>query len=306
MKRIFILGLQRSGTTWTANMLAALPSVAAIQAGDHEGVHESIFFSHFAKAFGDWDDLPARRRFIEAFKQSDYFQLSGLEPELLDEFAETKSSPAEVFLSMMDLYAEVNGADAWIEKSPHHTFCAEEIAEAAPDAQFLIVQRRVPDLVRSRLFSFGRQLRWPPMRWLDVARGAIAAKHAEREMLEFAADNPQAMVVRYEDLLHDDDMVLREAIIDFLGLDAYPDDMISQYEANSSFAGGPRKSLGPVSKLVLAVAAFVGGLLPMSLLRRIRDARNEKRGIDWPDWAWKRSKFDPHHIEADSPQIILD
>lgn len=305
MKRIFVLGLQRSGTTWLANMLAALPDVAAIQAEEHRGVHESIFFSHFARAFGDWHDLPARHRFLEAFRQSDYFQLSELEPELLDEFSDTKSSHEEVFLAMMDLYAEVNGADAWVEKSPHHTFFAHEIAEAAPDALFLIVQRSIPDLVHSRLYGFKRSLRWPPMRWLDVARGALAAKHAEREMMAFAENNPQAMVVRYEELVNDDDLMVREAIIDFLGLDAYPDDMVSQYDANSSFSGA-RKALGPVSRTVLAVAAGVGALLPMAVLRRMREKRDEKRGIDWPHWAWAQTGFDPRSAEAGAPRIILD
>lgn len=305
MKRIFILGLQRSGTTWLANQLAALPVVEAVQAEDHQGVHESIFFSHFARAFGEWHDLQARQLFIEAFEQSDYFALMDLEPELLEELAETKNSYAEFFVAVMDLYAEVNGAEAWIEKSPHHTFHAEEIARAVPDAKFLIVQRNTSDLVVSRLHGFGRKLRLPPMRWADVARGALAAKHAERELAGFARNNPNAMIVHYEDLMNDEDLVVRDDIIDFLEIDAYPEDMESQYEANSSFQGG-RKSLGPVSSLVLGVSKGVGGALPLSTLRRMRDSRAEKRGIDWPDWAWKQTGFDPNRRQAGGPQIILD
>ena len=40
-RAVFVLGLQRSGTTWVANMLHGSGSVAAVAAEDHRGVHES-------------------------------------------------------------------------------------------------------------------------------------------------------------------------------------------------------------------------------------------------------------------------
>jgi len=48
-KRVFILGLQRSGTTWLANMLAALPQVAAVAHESHRGVHESVVWACVAQ-----------------------------------------------------------------------------------------------------------------------------------------------------------------------------------------------------------------------------------------------------------------
>ena len=74
---LFVLGAQRSGTTWTANLLAAHPQVAAVQSDDHFGIHESIFFSHFARAFGDLDDDANFDRFVAQFVTSDYYVLSG-------------------------------------------------------------------------------------------------------------------------------------------------------------------------------------------------------------------------------------
>jgi hypothetical protein len=305
-KRVFILGLQRSGTTWLANMLAGLPNVAAIEAEDHRGVHESIFFSHFARAFGDWHDLPARQRFLDAFKLSDYFLLSGLEPELLDEFSHTKDNYGQVFISFMDLVAAVEGADAWVEKSPHHVFCVDQIMAVAPDARFVLVERRLPDLVASRLHGFGRKLRWPPLRWLDVARGTLAAKHVQRE-LRLLARQDNALLVRYEDLVADTDMAVRQSILDHIGVDADPADMISAYAPNSSFVNDTKpRRLGPVSRLVVTVTGAIGAVIPLAVLRRWRESRRAERGMDWPDWTWKRSKFDPAKAQTTQREIILD
>src|SRR5919108_3944767 len=75
---VFVLGLERSGTTWLANILASHPQAVAVQSEDHFGVHESIFFSHFAPAYGDLNEEHNFRRFATDFTASDYYLLSGL------------------------------------------------------------------------------------------------------------------------------------------------------------------------------------------------------------------------------------
>jgi len=155
-KRVFILGLQRSGTTWLANMLAALPQVAAVAHESHRGVHESVFFSHFAKGFEPWDDPEQRLRFAASFAASDYYLLTEMEQEFLEDLERSCSSYGEVFIALMDYLAIAEGADAWIEKSPHHTLLDADILTAAPDARFVMVERNPQDLIRSRLQGFGR------------------------------------------------------------------------------------------------------------------------------------------------------
>jgi len=129
-KRVFILGLQRSGTTWLANMLAALPQVAAVAHESHRGVHESVFFSHFAKGFEPWDDPEQRLRFAASFAASDYYLLTEMEQEFLEDLERSCSSYGEVFIALMDYLAIAEGADAWIEKSPHHTLLDADILTA--------------------------------------------------------------------------------------------------------------------------------------------------------------------------------
>jgi hypothetical protein len=74
---VFVLGQHRSGTTWLANILANHHRVVAVQSDDHFGVHESIFFSHFARAYGDIADETNFRRFAADFAASDYYILTG-------------------------------------------------------------------------------------------------------------------------------------------------------------------------------------------------------------------------------------
>lgn len=76
---VFVLGVQRSGTTWLANILAQHSRAIAVQADDHFGIHESIFFSHFARVYGDLGDEANFERFATDFATSDYYVLTGLE-----------------------------------------------------------------------------------------------------------------------------------------------------------------------------------------------------------------------------------
>ena len=82
---VFVLGLQRSGTTWLASLLGGHPKVACVESADHFGIHESIFFSHFAREYGDLADDANFERFARDFGDSDYYLLSGVEERWLAE-----------------------------------------------------------------------------------------------------------------------------------------------------------------------------------------------------------------------------
>lgn len=302
--RVFILGLQRSGTTWLANMLAALPQVTAVAHEDHQGVHESVFFSHFARNFGPWEHPDARTRFLEAFAQSDYFRLTGLESDLLDELIFTRRSYAEVFAAVMDLLTEVNGGQLWIEKSPHHTLLAEEILHDLPDAQFIMVERALPDLVASRLHGFGRRPKLSLRLWRDVIRGTLTGHFYRREMRRLAKAG-LGLLIRYEDLKQDPEGKTRQAILDHLGLDARPDQMVSAFKPNSSFGQKAPVSLGWFSRFLVMLVNLCAFLIPLGLLRRIQTRRDSARGADWPDWVWSQTGFDPDDPEAQQGRVIV-
>ena len=56
IKPIFIVGTNRSGTTWLANILSSHPKIAAIHHVNHHkfysGVIESFYFSHVYGRYG--------------------------------------------------------------------------------------------------------------------------------------------------------------------------------------------------------------------------------------------------------------
>lgn len=105
-RAVFVLGLQRSGTTWVANMLHGSGSVAAVAAEDHRGVHESLFFSHFARAFTPLSNRDTCAAFRAAFVSSDYWLLGGLPDETLDDIMSSAKDHAAVFEAMMDAVAD--------------------------------------------------------------------------------------------------------------------------------------------------------------------------------------------------------
>lgn len=295
--RIFVLGLQRSGTTWLANQLAALDAIAAVEDLAHRGVHESVFFSHFARNFGDWNSAAARDAFRDAFAASDYFRLTGLATETLNEIIDSADSFGAVFVAVMDAMAARDGALGWVEKSPHHTLLSQDILAVAPDAKFLLVERDLPALVQSRLHGFGRTPNPKSLRyWVDVARGTVVGVLYRREMRSLARQG-KGMPLRYEDLVADKGP-LRDQILDYLGLP--PGALESQYSANSSFEGKTRQSPGLALRLVVGFVAGLASLVPLKQLRDWQLKRDAQRGADWPEWVWTQTGYDPERASKTS------
>jgi hypothetical protein len=291
VRPIFVLGLQRSGTTWLANLLASHPDIAAVAAADHNGVHESIFFSHFARAFGAWQDAHAREAFTEAFGQSDYWLLTGLPVSELSAIVADAASHAEVFCATMERVAAAQGAAAWVEKSPHHALMSPEIATSVPGARFVMVLRDTREMILSRLSGFGRQPPTGAKRAADLARAAIVNTLFARSFRRLARRGDH-LLVRYEDLRSSPAQESRR-ILEFLELDAPEIPLASAFEANSSFHNSVRTRLSVSDRAVITVASAISSVVPLPLLRWLHGLRGRRRGIVWPDWCWKRSGWRP-------------
>lgn len=285
---IFVLGFQRSGTTWLANLVAEHPRVAAVQAEDHFGIHESIFFSHFARAYGDLEDDDDFARFARDFTGSDYYLLTGIEPEWL-----TRRRPrgyAETFRALMEELARRRGhLPFWVEKSPHHTLLAEEIADAFPDARFLCIVRRTADVVNSWLWAHGEPPPWP-RRLGTLARTTWSCVAHQRWLQRFARRSSRAVALRYEDLKADPEAEMRR-VTGLVGLPFDPSMLAMTWRKNSSFRAAGSRRRRPLSRADRAVVAAVSSLLvavPVTVLHRLTLARRRRRGVEWPAWCWKR------------------
>ncbi|MEM1398423.1 MAG: sulfotransferase [Pseudomonadota bacterium] len=297
---VFILGIQRSGTTWVANLLAAHPAIAAVKAERHHGVHESVYFSHFARCYGPWEDASARARFLKAFLASDYFSLTGLDPT---GFADTDArSYAAFFREVMDRFAADNDRHIWLEKSPHHTLLGDELAKAYPDAVFICIIRPTMDLLRSRLWSFGRTPPPYPKRLAVIARACVSNAFHRRSLVGFAARHARAFSLDYADLSADP-LAALAPLWPALKLDP-PEKLESAFAANTSFGSATQRKRALTATDRAVARAFIAAvtLVPQSILIAAHRLITTRRKPVFPRWVWRTAESYADHAPSTKPQ----
>lgn len=150
MKRIFVVGCPRSGTTIVQALLARYPGVLTLP--------ETAFFESVFGGIGRrWQDPDARRD--PWYQRHGLFarshgprRLRRLEAELL---GLSQPSPWRIepcirrFVRLLDDVAEARGCEAWVEKTPNHLMYVDEIARHVADARFVHVLRSGEDVVAS-------------------------------------------------------------------------------------------------------------------------------------------------------------
>lgn len=229
-KPIFVLGHQRSGTTWLANQLSAHPDVAAVQHAAHHGVHESIYFSHIYGRFGDLDDKNNYVRFVEMFGASDYAQLAGASKEWL--YSLYPVSYEEVFRAVMDRYASEEGAEYWLEKSPAHTPLVCEIQEMFPDASIIGIIRDPYDVAASAIKK--SDVRSLQKRFMKLLKYAWSYDFYNRKLISYEANHEDAVIIDYCDFKNDYEKQIKRLEGE---LELAHDEMVleTQYPPNTSF-----------------------------------------------------------------------
>ena len=285
---IFVLGLQRSGTTWVANTLAAHPQIAAVEAERHRGVHESVFFSHFARIYGDWSDPTSKSKAIEAFLQSDYHDLCDLSESYVRDLAKhTKDAPA-FFVALMDKVSQNRGKQAWVEKSPHHTLLADDLAKAIPQAHFLCITRSSDTLVRSRLWSYGRSPPPYPTRAIRILRACASNAFHSGALIQFSKQiGPhRAQLVTFEEL-HNHGLSVLDPFLKHCGLTAMGG-TTSRYQRNSSFGSesSRKTALNRFDLLLIAICETAVRWTPLLLLKKLHHRITSRRPNRFPDWVW--------------------
>lgn len=191
-KPIFIVGTNRSGTTWLANILCNHSNIACVQAEEHFGILETGFFSTLPEYFGDIRDDDNFIVFVEAFSKSDYFVLTGLDKDL---FYKKRPLDYPTFLKiLMDNYAEKKGTDYWLEKTPSHSLHLNEIFRYFPDAKIIGIKRDIISVVKSSV-KLRDHLR------KRLFRKAFGYFMFNKEIENFASNN-RIMLIEYMDTFH--------------------------------------------------------------------------------------------------------
>lgn len=215
MKRIFLVGAPRSGTTILQSLLAAHQEIISFP--------ESKFF-HYLLYEKFAVNLPTR---LESFLRDEIKR-----PELLNNFDDTQTteSKAAWFVSALDSLAREQNKSIWLEKTPEHIYFIEEIQRLVPDAKFIHILRNGMDTIAS-MYEATRSFNelwggiWDLEHCIDRWKYAILTSHKY-------VDNPNHILVKYEDLVDNKTKIL-DRVCNFLKIE-YDAAMLTNYKAKAA------------------------------------------------------------------------
>ncbi|HTH99190.1 MAG TPA: sulfotransferase [Stellaceae bacterium] len=202
MKKLFVVGAARSGTSWLQIIL-----------GNHDGIatvrETHLFDNYISKLYESWENEAQN-------VEKDGLRLL-MDRDAMDDVA--RSFADKVFAR---IEAAKPGAQIMLEKTPTHIYHHRLIHRLYPDALFLHMVRDPRAVVASMLAASKESWGvWAPNDLITAARvWRDCARIGHREMAAYGA---QTLELRYEDLSADPDVALAR-IWNWLGLDPQPYD----------------------------------------------------------------------------------
>jgi len=234
---VFIIGWGRSGTTWLGNLLQQHSKIAAVSEPDR-GIFESAWFSEVDGRYGDLSDTSNFIELSAVLSRSIYMKQAGAGMESL--LQQYPAGYTDVFLNVMERFAESRGCTTWVEKTPAHTLLAERIARAVPKSRFIGIERDLRETILSRLRILEQRKKQGVLRAgrastaLYVVQWILTRQHYANRMKRLSRQFPDRVLsLRFEDLKQDTESAMRQAC-DFLGLEFEPAMTVSPYRKNSS------------------------------------------------------------------------
>ncbi len=220
MKRFFLVGCARSGTTLLQSLLASHPEVISFP--------ESNFFNHLFP-----HSEPKRKRLGIISRRakptlSSFLQESGYKSDRLSPFALFPRQLTAYFSNTLDQIATQQNKTIWIEKTPSHLYHLDYIARHIDRPRFIHIIRAGKDTVAS-LYDVRQKYpkQWanePPSIELSIERWIKDVSIS----LQYA-DAPNHFLLSYEDLVARPQTAL-ENLCQFMDLSFLPT-MLSGYTA---------------------------------------------------------------------------
>ena len=218
-KPVFVVGGPRSGTTLLSAMLAAH---SAFDCGPE--THCLSRWSRLARRerarILDPADWPRRATaFVTSLSlgKQPIHPMSGITAEEIRLWlADRPPSLAAMLESLTEQRALRNGARRWVEKTPRHLEVPELIAETWPEARIVRIVRDPRDAAVS--------LTKVPFGTPSLLTNLSLLARMDEAAADFYRVSPQALTVRYEDLVAEPEQELRR-ICDFVG-EAYEPGML--------------------------------------------------------------------------------
>jgi hypothetical protein len=243
---VFVLGCPRSGTTVLYHMLLSAGNFAVYRA-------ESNVFSVLQPRFGNLRRERNRRNLLRYWLKSKLFQVTGLDPEQIQQKIIDNCHGAGDFLRIvMEEMARQQGVERWADCTPDHLLYMREIKRQIPDALIVHIIRDGRDVA----LSYAKQGWAYPLPWDRSEQLYVAGMFWEwivgkgREYgRQLGSDYHE---LHYEDLVENPQKTLL-GLGEFVGqpLDY---DRIQQVgigsvsEPNSSFSSDPAGGFHPVRR----------------------------------------------------------
>lgn len=214
---IFVVGMQRSGTTLMRALLSAHPKIAIAP--------ETHFLNQFVPAGSSKNG--GFEGFWNLFSGSERFRDLQIDAERARQSIIRSGDHSErgVFTTVLRLYAESKGKDRWGEKTPHHYRHIHTLLEWYPDARIVYLLRDPRGVCTSlltvpwRTWSARglRSLEHPALRRLRrVLHDARCWQSQVDELVTRWLADGRIILVRYEDLVSNPKAVM-QTVCDFVG-----------------------------------------------------------------------------------------
>ena len=199
----FIVGSQRSGTTWLQKLIASHPNVRS-------GSESFLFSLHIGPELRTWNEEltllkegKARTGLPSYFTQEEFIPI-------LTEHMLNLLSP---------ILSPLGEEQIFLDKTPDHAFYLPEIAQMLPKSKIIHILRDGRDVVASMINaskSSGWGKHWAPSDPRKAAR--MWVKHVEAvRKAEKLLSKEQFIEVRYEELLSSTPQILK-TVMEFIGL----------------------------------------------------------------------------------------
>jgi LPS sulfotransferase NodH len=212
MKRLFLIGCARSGTTLLQSLLAAHPTIASFP--------ESGFFNYL---FSDSEPICNRLGFISRRAKprlAKFWEESGHNPEpppLLTLFPHQLTAH---FSKALDQVTAEQSKTVWIEKTPTHLYHLDYISQHISQPKFIHVIREGKDAIAS-LYDVRTKY---PKQWINQFAGTeLCVNHCINRWLKDVStslqyvNSPNHTFVRYEALTTNPHATL-EQLCEFIGI----------------------------------------------------------------------------------------
>ncbi len=215
MKRIFLVGAPRSGTTILQSLLAAHPEIISFP--------ESKFFHYLL-----YEPFVANL----SSRLTSFFRDEIHRPELFNDFddSQTVETKTRWFVGVLDSLSMEQNKSIWLEKTPEHIYFIEDIQRLIPDAKFIHILRNGMDTIASMYES--------TRIYNDLWGGVWDLEHCI-ERWEYAVltshkyvNNSNHIFVKYEELIDNKSVVLAD-ICNFIGIE-YHAAMLINYKAKAA------------------------------------------------------------------------